>query len=243
MNVRSTPLLLAVCAVTAAACGGDEPKRASSAAAAEEIEAAVRATEAKGTVAFRMEFRSSGGPDTRFDAEGTADFENRRERYRIDVLALPGVPEGSEIELYSDAGEQYVKPAGAGRFVEVPPSEQSPVPNGVVDSLGALATDVTEVEHAGSGSVAGVACTRYRARLDAARIAERADLGRSAEADRRAVAIDDAPVSLCIDGRDLLREFTVEFEVPSADGYTLRAVAELRDFGGVEALPPFEALQ
>lgn len=203
----------------------------------------MRKTEAVGTVGFRMEVRSSGGPDTRFDAVGSADFEARRERYRIAVLALPGVPPGSEIQFFSDAGEQYVKPPGSQAFVRVPESEQSPVPNGVTDSLGALATDVTEITHAGSGAVAGVPCARYRARLDGDKVAERADLGRAAEAKRRAAALDDAPVSLCVDERGLLREFTVEFEVPGSGGHTLRAVAELRDFGKPPPLPPFEEIR
>ncbi len=233
----------ALCGFALAGCGGDGRERAGPPGAADAIETAVRETEAAGTVAFRMEFRSSGGPDTRFDVEGSADFETDRERFRLEVLALPDVAPGTELEFYSDSGEEYFKPPGARTFRKLPASEESPVPNGVTDSLGALATDVREVTRAGSGSVAGVACARYRARLDGDRIAERADLGRSAQAERQASAVDDAPVSLCIDERDLLREFTVEFEVPNADGYTLRAVAELRDFGQAEPLPSFEEIR
>lgn len=239
MSAAPGVLLAVLCAAAAAACG--EGEGGGSAAAEQRIEAAVRKTRSAGTVGFRMEIRSSGGPDVRFDAEGRADFDTDRERYRLEVLALPGLPAGSKIEAFSDSGDEYLKLPGAERFMRL--SEQSPVPNGVTDSLGALATDLSDVTRAGSGSVAGVPCTRYRASLDAEKVAERADLGRSVEAERQAAAIDDAPVSLCVDRRELLREFIVEFAVPDGDGYTLRAVAELRDFGTAEPLPPFEEIE
>jgi hypothetical protein len=211
------------------ACGGDEGGGESGTGddPAQALKDIVAKTEAAGTARMTLEMAISGPEDAKYSGEGIVDFENER-----DLLTLEA--EGQTVQLFNDAGEEYVRVGTSGRYQEVPESQQTPVANNPADSLKYVGTDVVNVKESGDGC--------YEGALDFKRILERADADRRDEFPQELRGLK-APVTVCADGEGRMTRYDVNLE---AGGAKVELRSKVSDHGtapALEALGPDERPQ
>jgi hypothetical protein len=225
--------------------GGDAEPVAPQAAAdgAAELTRAVGVMQRKGTAEFTLVFTSDGvssGQDgIEAQGAGIVDFRNTRAEYRVRYDEAPGVPSGTEIDLFSDGSETYARASGTRQRYEL--QEPDLVASGPADSFKYIATDTVGVHETGTKTIAGRACTIYEGKLDFARIRARAPAAHRAEFDRRTRGVKTQDFSACIDKRHVVREYGFEVRVPGGGDLVLRVASRFTRVGSAEPLRALKA--
>jgi hypothetical protein len=213
-----TCALIAASLLATAGCGGDDDDGGGT--ASQSLKDAVAKTEAAKTARVKFDIAVEGAQSGRFTGDALVDFENDRDLLTMNV-------QGQTLQMFSDAGKEYVREGTSGRYQPFPASQASPVENNPADSLKYLGTDVIDVkESEEEGCLEG--------KLDFDRVVARADAQSTEELEE--VRGLEAPVVVCVDGEGRIRSYDVELTVQDE---TVMMKSTLSDHG---TAPPLEPL-
>lgn len=140
------------------------------------------------------------------------DFSSDRGRGSITFEAAPGIPPGTEADLYVDGSRELVRFGGNDFWVELAPDPLASVSNRPSALLTLLDTALTDIERAGEQTVGGESAVKYEGTYRLAELIELAPP--EAQADAEAMlqeAEPELPAEVYIGDDGYIRRITLEF--------------------------------
>jgi hypothetical protein len=226
VRLARTVALAAVAAAALAACGGGDNSQLTmgSGDAVQRLRTAGETTSARGALTFDLGAEISvDGTDIGLTLSGVGDpsgagvFEMS--------LAAPGL-DGGPVHVVTDGATAWVSDdEQTWVAVDVAALGQAGASTDSATEMLELLESVGEVSVVGEEDIDGVPATHYRAEVDFAALAEMQGTAVDQEALEQ-LDLDSVPMEVWVDGEDIVRQLTLEFEA-DVEGSTMSMAMDI----------------